>query len=51
MTYRGGGWREVQEEGVICTCTADSLHCTAENNDIIKQLYANKIFLKIGYLE
>ena len=37
---RGG--REVQEQGDICRHTADSLHCTAENNSIVKQLYSNK---------
>ena len=29
-TGGAGGRREIQEEGVICKRTADSLHCTAE---------------------
>ena len=38
------GW----DEGVgrskrdICIHTADSFHCTAESNNIVKQLYSNK---------
>ena len=36
-----GGW-EIQEEGDICTHTADSLCCMAEANTNCKQLYSNK---------
>ena len=36
---RGG--RDTQEGGVICICIADSLCCTAETNNIVKQLYSN----------
>ena len=37
MTYKGAmrGGREVQEQGDICRHTADSLHCTAENNTVL----------------
>ena len=38
----GGGGREVQEGGDICIHIADSRHCTAETNNTVKQLYANK---------
>ena len=34
--------REVQEGGDTCLLVAASLHCTAETNNIVKQLYANK---------
>ena len=36
-----GGGREVQEGGDIGIHTTDSLRCTAETNNIVKQLYAN----------
>ena len=36
-----GGSRE-RGYGDICMHTADSLCCTAETNNIIKQLYSNK---------
>ena len=35
------GGRAVQEGGDICIHIADPLHCTAETNDIVKQLYSN----------
>ena len=41
-----GGWgrrrREVQKGGGICIHIADSLHCTAETNNIVKKLYPIK---------
>ena len=39
------GEREAQGVGDICTHIADSFHCTADTNTIIKQLYSKKIFL------
>ena len=33
--------REAHEGGNICILTADSLCCTAETNNIVKQLYSN----------
>ena len=33
---------EIQKRGDICICIADSLYCTAETNNIVKQLYSNK---------
>ena len=46
-----GGWdgvgeREVQEGGDIDIHIADSLHCTAETNNTVKQFYSNKKNLK-----
>ena len=38
--------KEIQKRGDICIHIADSLCCTVETNDIVKQLYSNKIFLK-----
>ena len=38
-----GGGREAQEGGDICIHIADSLCCTAETNNIVKQLYSIKI--------
>lgn len=37
-------WREVQEEGDICTPITGSVCCTAEilTHNIVKQLYPNK---------
>ena len=37
-----GDEREVQEGEDICIHIADSLHCTAETNNTVKQLYSNK---------
>ena len=34
---------KIQKRREICTHIADSLCCTAENNNIVKQPYANKI--------
>ena len=39
MTYRSG--KEAQEGGYACTHVGDSICCTAETNNIIKQLYSN----------
>ena len=41
MTYKGAmrGGREVQERGDIWKHTADSLHCTAENNTALESNY------------
>jgi len=36
-----GRWEEVQEGGDIHTHTADSLCCTIETNNVVKQLYSN----------
>ena len=38
----GEGGREVQAGGNICISVPDSLHYTAETNNIVKQLYSNK---------
>ena len=40
MVYGCG--REAQEGGDMCICIADSCDCTAETNNIVKQLYSNK---------
>ena len=40
-TWWGEGRKEVQEGGDVYTHIADSLHCTAETNNIVKQLYSN----------
>ena len=45
-----GAGREVSEGGAMCIHTADSLHCTAETNSIVKQLYSNKKKIKSGKL-
>ena len=42
------GRREVQEEGDICIHIVDSLHCTVETNNIVKQLYSNLKKMKIN---
>ena len=34
----GGGGREIQEGGGVCIHIAESLHCTAETNTVIKQI-------------
>ena len=34
--------KEIQKRGDICIHIADSLCCTVETNDIVKQLYSNK---------
>ena len=36
-----GGEREIQEAGDVCIHIADTLCCTAETNNIVKQLYSN----------
>ena len=33
---------EVQDGGAICIHIADSLHCIAETNNTVKQLYSFK---------
>ena len=39
--------KEIQNSGAICIYMADSLCCTVENDNIVKQLYSNKkIILK-----
>ena len=38
----GVGGSEVQKGGDICTHPADSLHCKAETDNIVKQFYSNK---------
>ena len=47
--------RKVQERGDICIHTGDSLHCPAETNTIVKQLYFNEkkthIVIVIGKYE
>ena len=42
--WDGVGWggREIQEGGDIGTHIADSLRCTAETNNIVKQLYSKR---------
>ena len=37
---------EAQERGDICILKTDSLCCTAETNNIVKQLSSNLKFLK-----
>ena len=37
-----GEGREIQEGGNICTHVVGSLHCTAEINSLVKQLYSYK---------
>ena len=44
VTYVG---RKSEKEGIdvcvcVCVCIADSFFCTAETNNIVKQLYSNK---------
>ena len=46
LSWVGWGGREVQEGGDVCIHIADSLHCTAETNNIVKQFYSN-FFLNI----
>ena len=47
-TYRSG--TEAQEGGYACTHAGDSLCCTSETNNIIKQLYSNlKTFHRMHY--
>ena len=38
----GVGGSAVQKGGDICTHPADSLHCKAETDNIVKQFYSNK---------
>ena len=48
MTCRGG--KEARGGGYVCTHAGDSLYCTAETNNIIKQLYSNlKKFHHVHY--
>jgi len=35
-----GGEKEIQEAGDVCIHIADTLCCTAETNNIVKQLYS-----------
>ena len=42
MGGMGGHGREVQEGRDIGIHITDSLHCTAETNNIVKQFYSNK---------
>ena len=35
-----GGEREIQEAGDVCIRIADTLCCTAETNNLVKQLYS-----------
>ena len=39
--------KEIQKREDICIYIADSLCCIAENNNILKHLYANNFFKKI----
>ena len=41
MSEMGVSERDTQKEGDICIHIADSLHCTAETSDTIKQFYSN----------
>ena len=34
--------KEIQKEGDIYLCVADSFCCTVETNNIVKQLYPNE---------
>ena len=36
------GGKGSKSGGDVCMHIADSLHCTAETNNIVKQLYSNK---------
>ena len=38
---RKGRGTEAKEGGDICIHIDDSLHCTAESNNIVKQSYSN----------
>ena len=37
-----GSRKETQDGGDMCISIADSCLCTAETNNIVKQLYANQ---------
>ena len=43
MGKMGKNVKKIQKRGDMCICVADSLCCTAETNNIVKQLYFNKI--------
>ena len=42
MCGMGVGGREVQQGGSICIHIANSIHCTAETNNTVKQLYSKQ---------
>ena len=46
MFYGDINEKEIQKKGGICKHRADSLCFTAETNNIVKQLYSNKIYIK-----
>ena len=42
MLYGDLNGKEIQKRGDICIHMTGSLCCTAENNNIVNQLYSNK---------
>ena len=42
--------KEIQKRGDTCICIADSLCCTVENNNIVKQLNSKKKKLSANHI-